>query len=70
MTKEDSDYHRKRGAEIVAQIQAARGKEDAVYQAGVRDERKRICDMLLDMHAQERNHNYYAYIANIIRESA
>lgn len=24
MTKEDSEYHRKRGAEIVAQIQAAR----------------------------------------------
>lgn len=24
MTKDDSDYHRKRGAEIVAQIQAAR----------------------------------------------
>ena len=70
MIKEDSEYHRKRGAEIVAQIQAARGKEDAVYQAGVRDERKRIVDMLLDMHAKEERHNYYMFIANIIKESA
>ena len=33
-------------------------------------ERKRICDMLLDMHAKEERHNYYGFIANIIRESA
>lgn len=32
-------------------------------------ERKRIVDMLLDMHAKEKNHNYYGYIANIIKES-
>lgn len=28
MTKDDKDYHRKRGAEIVAQIQAAREKQE------------------------------------------
>lgn len=28
MTKDDKDYHRKRGAEIVAQIQAARKKHE------------------------------------------
>ena len=33
-------------------------------------ERKRICDMLLDMHAKEERHNYYLFIANIIKESA
>ena len=32
-------------------------------------ERKRICDMLLDMHAKEERHNYYLFIANIIKES-
>lgn len=130
MTKDDKDYHRKRGAEIVAQIQAARkkheedmddkaeafedwwnGDEDDEpitdiskdraaeiffdgYEMGSRkpiymmtesqqkllmrmmgdkvkaEERKRIVDMLLDMHAKEKNHNYYGYIANIIKESA
>jgi hypothetical protein len=33
-------------------------------------ERHRICDMLLDMHAKEERHNYYLFIANIIKESA
>lgn len=33
-------------------------------------ERKRICDLLLDMHAKEERHNYYMFIANIIKESA
>ena len=33
-------------------------------------ERKRIVDMLLDMHAKEERHNYYLFIANIIKESA
>ena len=130
MTKEDKEYHRKRGAEIVSQIQAARkkheedmddkaeafedwwnGDEDDEpitdiskdraaeiffdgYEMGSRkpiymmtesqqkllmrmmgdkvkaEERKRIVDMLLDMHAKEKNHNYYGYIANIIKESA
>ena len=32
-------------------------------------ERKRICDMLLDMHAKEERHNYYLFISNIIKES-
>jgi hypothetical protein len=31
-------------------------------------ERKRICDMLLDMHSKEERHNYYLFIANIIKE--
>lgn len=130
MTKDDKDYHRKRGAEIVAQIQAARkkheedmddkaeafedwwnGDEDDEpitdiskdraaeiffdgYEMGSRkpiymmtesqqkllmrmmgdkvkaEERKRIVDMLLDMHAKEERHNYYLFIANIIKESA
>ena len=33
-------------------------------------ERHRICNMLLDMHAKEERHNYYMFIANIIKESA
>ena len=33
-------------------------------------ERKRICDMLLDMHAKEERHNYYGFIARMIKESA
>ena len=32
-------------------------------------ERKRICDMLLDMHANEERHNYFLFISNIIKES-
>ena len=32
-------------------------------------ERKRICDMLLDMHAKEERHNYFLFISNIIKES-
>lgn len=130
MTKDDKDYHRKRGAEIVAQIQAARkkheedmddkaeafedwwnGDEDDEpitdiskdraaeiffdgYEMGSRkpiymmtesqqkllmrmmgdkvkaEERKRIIDMLLDMHAKEERHNYYGFIARLIKESA
>ena len=33
-------------------------------------ERKRIVDMLLNMHAKEERHNYYLFISNIIKESA
>ena len=33
-------------------------------------ERKRIVDMLLDMHAKEERHNNFLFIANIIKESA
>ncbi len=33
-------------------------------------ERERIVDLLLDMHAKEERHNYYLFIANIIKESA
>ena len=33
-------------------------------------ERKRICNMLLDMHAKEERHNYFLFISNIIKESA
>jgi len=33
-------------------------------------ERKRICDLLQDRHAKEERHNYYLFIANIIKESA
>lgn len=32
-------------------------------------ERQRICNMLLDMHAKEERHNYYLFISNIIKES-
>ena len=32
-------------------------------------ERQRICDMLRDRHAKEERHNYYLFIANIIKES-
>lgn len=35
-----------------------------------KEERKRICDMLLDMHAKEERHNYYGFIARMIKESA
>lgn len=51
--------------------QSSHGKAFSfAWDEAVKAERKRICDMLLDMHAEEKNHNYYAYIANIIRESA
>ena len=33
-------------------------------------ERHRIYEMLIKMHAQEERHNYYLFIANIIKESA
>ena len=33
-------------------------------------ERHRICNMLRDRHAKEERHNYYMFIANIIKESA
>ena len=33
-------------------------------------ERKRICDMLLDLHAKEERHNYYGFISRMIKESA
>ena len=31
-------------------------------------ERHRICEMLLDMHAKEERHNYYGFIARMIKE--
>ena len=40
------------------------------YASGVKEERKRIVDMLLDMHAKEERHNNFLFIANIIKESA
>ena len=43
---------------------------EAGKQAGATEERKRIVDMLLDMHAQEERHNYFLFISNIIKESA
>ena len=33
-------------------------------------ERHRIYEMLIKMHTQEERHNYYLFIANIIKESA
>ena len=33
-------------------------------------ERQRIYEMLIKMHTQEERHNYYLFIANIIKESA
>ena len=33
-------------------------------------ERKRICDMLLDMHSKEERHNYYGFVARMIEESS
>ena len=38
-------------------------------QTGASEERKRIVDMLLNMHAKEERHNNYLFIANIIKES-
>ena len=35
-----------------------------------KEERKRICEMLQDRHSKEERHNYYLFIANIIKESA
>ena len=40
------------------------------HASGVKEERKRIVDMLLDMHAKEERHNNFLFIANIIKESA
>jgi len=35
-----------------------------------KEERTRIYEMLIKMHTQEERHNYYMFIANIIKESA
>ena len=35
-----------------------------------KEERKRICEMLQDRQSKEERHNYYLFIANIIKESA
>lgn len=35
-----------------------------------KEERTRIYEMLIKMHTQEERHNYYLFIANIIKESA
>lgn len=51
--------------------QSSHGKAFSfAWDAAVRAERKRICDMLLDMHAKEERHNYYGFIARMIKESA
>ena len=54
--------------------QCAKGQRTTQFcgmvEQAVQDERKRICNMLLDMHAKEERHNYYLFIANIIKESA
>lgn len=42
----------------------------AAMREAAKAERKRICDMLLDMHAKEERHNYYGFIARMIKESA
>ena len=34
-----------------------------------KEERTRIYEMLIKMHTQEERHNYYLFIANIIKES-
>ena len=39
------------------------------YASGVKEERHRIYEMLIKMHTQEERHNYYLFIANIIKES-
>lgn len=33
-----------------------------------KEERNRIYEMLIKMHTQEERHNYYLFIANIIKE--
>jgi hypothetical protein len=33
-------------------------------------ERERICEMLMDLHKKEERHNYYGFIAKMIKESA
>ena len=38
------------------------------WDAAAKAERKRIVDMLLDMHSKEERHNYFLFIANIIKE--
>ena len=42
----------------------------SLVNTAVAAERKRIVDMLLDMHAKEERHNNFLFIANIIKESA
>ena len=42
---------------------------EAGQQAGRLAERERIYEMLIKMHTQEERHNYYMFIANIIKES-
>lgn len=42
----------------------------SLVNTAVAAERKRIVDMLLDMHAKEERHNYYGFIARMIKESA
>ncbi len=42
----------------------------SLVNVAVAAERKRIVDMLLDMHSKEERHNYFLFISNIIKESA
>ena len=41
----------------------------SLVNVAVAAERKRIVDLLLDMHAKEERHNYFLFIANLIKES-
>ena len=51
--------------------QSSHGKAFSfAWDAAAKAERKRIVDMLLDMHSKEERHNYYLFIANIIKELA
>ena len=51
--------------------QSSHGKAFSfAWDAALKAERKRIVDMLLDMHAKEERHNNFLFIANIIKESA
>jgi hypothetical protein len=49
--------------------QSSHGKAFSfAWDEAAKAERKRIVDMLLDMHSKEERHNYFLFIANIIKE--
>jgi hypothetical protein len=49
--------------------QSSHGKAFSfAWDEAAKAERKRICDMLDDLHRQEERHNYYGFIRNLIRE--
>ena len=61
---------REAGLWDVLEMQALLPELERFAELVAKEERTRIYEMLIKMHAKEERHNYYMFIANIIKESA